>query len=115
MEEALRNLIMAGRAGLLLALGVTGAANAANPNVPASSPYALLDVAPSSAAPHNGRGYLDDGHGNDRGPLRGTTERRAAYTGAGAIYGRPGSDYGPGYEYPSPASPYKWAASPEDF
>jgi hypothetical protein len=93
-------------AGLLLAIGATGAAKAANPNVPASSPYALLEVAPYSP---------DPGSHSDRGRDDRKTERRAAFTSAGAIYGRPGNDYGPGYEYPSPASPYKWAVSPEDF
>jgi hypothetical protein len=104
-------LFVAGTAGLLLAIGVTGAAKAANPNVPASSPYALLEVAPYFPDPgsHNGA------YPNDRGRDHRKTERRAAYTSPGAIYGRPGNDYGPGYEYPSPASPYKWAVSPEDF
>jgi hypothetical protein len=101
----------AGTAGLLLALDLTGAANAANPNVPASSPYALLEVAPYTPGPSSPNGaYTSDRGRDDR-----KTERRAAYAGAGAIYGRPGNDYGPGYEYPSPASPYKWAVSPEDF
>jgi hypothetical protein len=109
MEETLRNLLTATAVGLLLALCGTSAANAANPNVPASSPYALLEV-PSSGTPHRGPDY-----GEYRSPEHGTTERRAAYAGAGEIYGRPGNDYGPGYEYPSPASPYKWAVSPEDF
>lgn len=110
----MRILITGGTVGLLV-LDVTGAANAANPNVPASSPYALLDVAPSSMAPDSDPGYPDGEYRNDRGLGHGMTERRAAYNGAGAIYGRPGNDYGPGYEYPSPASPYKWAASPGDF
>jgi hypothetical protein len=103
-------LFTVGIAGLL-ALGVTGAAQAANPNVPASSPYALLEVAPYFPDHSSPNGAYP----NDRGRDDRKTERRAAYVGAGAIYGRPGNDYGPGYEYPSPASPYKWAASPEDF
>jgi hypothetical protein len=107
----LRNLLTATAVGLLIALGGTSAANAANPNVPASSPYALLEVAPYAPGP----GSPNGAYPNDRGRDDRKTERRAAYAGAGAIYGRPGNDYGPGYEYPSPASPYKWAVSPEDF
>jgi hypothetical protein len=87
MEETLRNIIMAGATGLLLALDATGDANAANQNVPASSPYALLDVAPSSAAPDNGPGYPNGGYRNDPGPDHGITERHAAYAGAGLSTG----------------------------
>jgi hypothetical protein len=104
-------LPMVQTAGLLLAVGVTDAAYAANPNVPASSPYALAEVAPYSSAPNS----PNSAYPNDRGRDDSRTERHAAYSGAGAIYGRTGNDYGPGYEYPSPASPYKWAVSPEDF
>jgi hypothetical protein len=91
----MRNLFAAALAAGLLGLGAAGAANAANPNVPGWSPYAMGDY---SGAP--------------RSEL---TEGRAAYESPGGIYGRPGNDFGPGYDYPSPASPYKWAASPQDF
>ena len=53
--------------GAALALGViAGAAQAANPNVPSYSPYALMDVAPS-AMPSLGMGenraaYVDTGY-----------------------------------------------------
>ncbi|WP_158816726.1 hypothetical protein [Methylocapsa sp. S129] len=40
----MRNLLLAGTAGLFLTIGAVGAANAANPNVPTYSPYTLLDV-----------------------------------------------------------------------
>jgi hypothetical protein len=40
----MRNILMAGTAGLLIALGAAGAANAANPNVPTYSPYTLMEI-----------------------------------------------------------------------
>jgi hypothetical protein len=39
---AMRNLLLAGTAGLLLSVGAAGAANAANPNVPGWSPYSIM-------------------------------------------------------------------------
>jgi hypothetical protein len=61
----MRAMLMAGTAGLLLAFGAAGAANATNPNVPTWSPYAIMayDAAPAPQA----TGYS------------GTTESRAAY------------------------------------
>jgi hypothetical protein len=49
----MRNLFFAGTAGLMLACGAIGVANAANPNVPSSSPYAIMgfDTATLNAAP----------------------------------------------------------------
>lgn len=40
----MRNILLAGTAGLLLAIGAAGVANAANPNVPTYSPYSLMYV-----------------------------------------------------------------------
>ena len=45
----MRNLLMAGTAGLLLALGAVGAANADNPNVPSYSPYAIMGPGAASS------------------------------------------------------------------
>jgi hypothetical protein len=99
----MRNLFAAAIAAGLLSLGAIGAADAANPNVPTWSPYAIGDY--DAATYHRG-------HAAPRSTL---TEGRAADVSPGGIYGRPGNDFGPGYDYPSPASPYKWAASPLDF
>ncbi|WP_158813650.1 hypothetical protein [Methylocapsa sp. S129] len=40
----MRNVLLAGTAGLFVSLAVAGAANAANPNTPTWSPYTLMYV-----------------------------------------------------------------------
>ena len=49
----MRNMVMAGTAGLLLSFGAVSAANAENPNVPSYSPYAIMayDASPMPTAP----------------------------------------------------------------
>jgi hypothetical protein len=74
----MRNLFVIGNAGALLAAGAAGTANAANANVPASSPYALMDVAPQSG-PNSGHGYPNRGFRFDRRSHAGMVEGRAAY------------------------------------
>jgi hypothetical protein len=70
----LRNLIMAGTAGLFLALG-TASSNAAAPDSTEPQPDA-----------------------------RGIIEGRAAYEIPAGPYGRLGNDFGPGFNYGAPAS-----------
>jgi hypothetical protein len=41
----MKNLFVTATAAAFLTVGAAGAANAANANVPASSPYALMDIA----------------------------------------------------------------------
>jgi hypothetical protein len=101
----MRNLLLAGTAAGVLIFVTVSAASADNPNALRWPPYAS-----STARGHAARDYR-----HARGPVSGLSEGRAVYEGEGGIYGRPGNDYGPGFDYPSPASPYKWAASPEDF
>jgi hypothetical protein len=92
----MRNLLLAGTAGLLLTFGAAGAANAANPNVPASSPYALTDVGPQTRPP----GYADPNYGYDGDP--GYVEGRAAYVDPDSGYDDTGYvDPGYGYGYPA--------------
>jgi hypothetical protein len=67
----MKNLFIVGAAAAFLAAGVTGSANAANPNVPASSPYALMNVDPYKNADH--------GFGYERRLDSGMVEGRAAY------------------------------------
>lgn len=102
----MRGILAIGTAGLLSVLGAAGAADAANPNVPANSPYAVM-------------GY---DAGSDYRGSSGLTEGRAAYVEPDADYGRPGSvygqsgnDYAPGFSNGAPVSPYRWAYSSEDF
>jgi hypothetical protein len=71
----MRNLLLAGTAGLLLSVGAIGAASAANPNVPTSSPYAIQDVGPQTQPP----GYMDPGYAYDNGSGYGMVEGRSAY------------------------------------
>jgi hypothetical protein len=78
MEVIMRNLFVTGTAVAFLAAGAAGAANAANANVPASSPYALMDVAPQSA-PYSGDGHTNRGLGYDRRSGAEMVEGRAAY------------------------------------
>jgi hypothetical protein len=76
----MRNMLMAGTAGLFLALGAAGAAHAANPNVPSYSPYAIMgDDSARSAPLLPFVPFLSGGPGYDRGPDAGMTEGRAAY------------------------------------
>jgi hypothetical protein len=47
---SMRTMLLIGTTGTFIALGaISNAAQAANPNVPSYSPYALMDVAPSAA------------------------------------------------------------------
>jgi len=62
----MRKMFLIGTAAALGA--VSGAAHAANPNVPSYSPYALMDVAPSGAPAffpmgENRAAYVDAGYG----------------------------------------------------
>ena len=73
----MRNLLVAGAAGLLLTMGA-GAAYASNPNVPNWSPYTIMAYQP------NGPAYVNPGHGDNYGfPPRlesgGVNEGRAAF------------------------------------
>ncbi len=46
----MRTMLLIGTAGTFIAVGAIGnAAQAANPNVPSYSPYALMDVGPTPA------------------------------------------------------------------
>jgi hypothetical protein len=99
----MRNLLLAGTAGLLISCGAVGAAYAANPNVPASSPYAMTDVGPQTRA----SGYMDPnyGYGGDSASGYGAdpayVEGRAAYI--DPDYGYDGTGYvDPGYGYGYP-------------
>ena len=71
----MKNLFIVGAAAAYLAAGPTGSANAANPNVPASSPYALMNVDPHKNADH--------GFGYQPRPDSGVVEGRAAYVDSG--------------------------------
>jgi hypothetical protein len=51
----MRNFLIAGTTGLLIALGAASGANAANPNVPTYSPYTLVQTdAPVPAVVRSG-------------------------------------------------------------
>lgn len=81
----MRNVLMAGTAGLFLALGAAGAANAANPNVPSYSPYAIMAYDGSPSAPL--LPFVSGGpvFGSDRGPDAGMSEGRAAFIDDGYV------------------------------
>jgi hypothetical protein len=84
----MRNLLLAGTAGLFLALGASGAYA-----VPPNSPYATM-VPPGAvdgAPPYDEPVYGD----GDAGPM---IEGRAAYVDPGYAYGAPDYD-DPGYGY----------------
>jgi hypothetical protein len=74
----MKNLFVTATAAAFLTVGAAGAANAANANVPASSPYALMDIAPQSA-PYSADGYADRGFGYDRPSGAVMIEGRAAF------------------------------------
>jgi hypothetical protein len=78
MEGTMKNLFVTAAAAAFLAVGAAGAANAANANVPASSPYALMDIAPQSA-PYGADGHADRGFGYDRPSGAVMIEGRAAF------------------------------------
>src|SRR5580698_2419286 len=80
----MRTLFISGSTALLIAL-MTANANA----VEANSPYATMT--PSGT------------------PLPAMEEGRAAYEQPRSVYGRPGNDFGPGFDRGAPDSPYKWA------
>jgi hypothetical protein len=75
MEAIMKNVFIVGAAVCYLA--AAGSANAANPNVPAFSPYALMNVDPYNA---------DGGPGRERRSESGMVEGRAAYV--GGVFGR---------------------------
>jgi hypothetical protein len=65
----MRNLLLAGTAGLLVILGAAGVANAANPNVPSWSPYAAMGYQGDAPEmdPKDGRAaYVDPGYHRHR-------------------------------------------------
>jgi hypothetical protein len=92
----MRNLLLAGTAGLLMVVGVARAASAyeANPNVPNWSPYSIMGFAGTSD------GYANPGYGGNPGYPAGTQpmdEGRSAYVDPGYHRHRhvqPGYDYG---------------------
>jgi hypothetical protein len=97
----MRSLLLAGAAGLSLALGAANA-YAVQPN----SPYAIM--VPSGAVDgytnDGGTIYPDQGYGYEGGNPSGTVEGRAAYVDPDDGYGGPGYvDPGDGYYgYPGP-------------
>ena len=70
-----------------------------------SSAYRGARVA-SRGVPSEGRAAAVDGY---RGP------QAWSYDPPESIYGSPTQNYGPGYTYAAPVSPYRWAYSSEDF
>ena len=65
----MRNLLLAGTAGLLVILGAAGVANAANPNASSWSPYAAMGYRDDARAmdPNDGRAaYVDPGYHRHR-------------------------------------------------
>jgi hypothetical protein len=76
-EMSMRKMLLIGTAGTFIALGaINNAAQAANPNVPSYSPYALMDVGPMAApAPVMGEqraAYLAPGNGVEAGGVANT-------------------------------------------
>jgi hypothetical protein len=66
---SMRNFLLAGTAGLLVALSAAGVANAANPNAPSWSPYAAMGYQGDAPAmdPNDGRAaYVDPGYHRHR-------------------------------------------------
>jgi hypothetical protein len=115
----MRNALMARTTGLLIVLGAAGAANAANPNVPIYSPYALMNVpgsVPEAVRTSNPVYQAGQGYGDDRGAS--TTEGRAAYADDGSMrpgYDREGYSNGDSYrrgdrtgDFPLSLLPWNW-------
>jgi hypothetical protein len=99
----MRNLLVAGAAGVLLTMGA-GAAYASNPNVPNWSPYAIMAYDP------NGPTYVNPGHGDNYGyPPRyepgSMGEGRAAFI---------DPDYNPNYSGGSGYAP-NWGDRPSGY
>ena len=69
----MRNLLLAGTAGLLFAFGAAGAANANNPNVPTWSPYSINTDLPGRTLFRHHTRRLAEGRSADK-----LTEGRAA-------------------------------------
>lgn len=98
----MRSLLLAGTAGLLIALGATGAYA-----VPANSPYATMvppGAVDGATAPDYDAPYMDQGYGYDDAGPPAMIEGRSAYVDAddGAAYVDPGYDPGYYYDYPAP-------------
>jgi hypothetical protein len=93
----MRNMLMAGTAGLFIVLGAAGAANAANPNVPTYSPYTLMDIpgsVPDVARTSKPLATADQ------------VEGRAAYVDDGAV--QPGYHERPVTFFPFNLMPWNW-------
>jgi hypothetical protein len=93
----MRNALMAGTAGLLIALGAAGAANAANPNVPTYSPYTLIETdAPVPDVVRTSKPIM----------AANQVEGRAAYVDDGAA--QPGYRERPATFFPMNLMPWNW-------
>lgn len=112
----MRNLLVAGTAGLLIALGAAGAANAANPNVPTYSPYTIMNIpgsVPEADRTSKPVAEADRVYGYNQGS--GMVEGRAAFVDEGQPgygpddgYGRPGYRNADRYDAPFPFSVLPW-------
>jgi hypothetical protein len=75
--------------------------------------FTISPVGVNAAALDSVDAIIDPGAAPDIGPgYPRFNEGRAASS--GSLY-RPANDYSPGYDYPSPAMPYRSAASPDEF
>jgi hypothetical protein len=98
-EYLMRNLLLAGTAGLFLALGAATAYA-----VPPNSPYATM-VPPGAvdgATQDDGAVYADQGYGYYDGNPSGAIEGRAAFVDSDYGYDQGYVDPGYGYNYPAP-------------
>jgi hypothetical protein len=97
----------------LKALGVTGSYGYGD-DYPAYGSQAHNDDGQSRRVSHRG---LQEGRAAAIGESVGHVppDGRGAYETPESTYGRQTSDYGPGFIYAAPVSPYRWAYSSEDF